>query len=176
MEGLSIPEFLINMLKKFLHDKLRLIFHDFTIQKIAIGSKFQIKMRNLEFKEEALISALNIPLLIPEGRVSSISVKIPYLLTSGQMEIEVEGVFIRFKSIRERKHQDKKYQDSKSSQQGEDFKSKQLSEWFQKLLVNQVQKEGTSKWMDFLGPKITNFLNSIKFSLDSLTVVFQVQD
>jgi hypothetical protein len=100
----NVPTILTKFLRKKLKSLLSGYLKKFDLNKVGafdqinIGLSNFIEFLNVELKEDVLLK-FQVPLVITEGRIGKLSIKIN--MPSNNSEIKVENVLIRVTSLRE---------------------------------------------------------------------------
>lgn len=147
--------------------------------KINIGLSNFIEFLNVELKEDVLLK-FQVPLVITEGRIGKLSIKIN--MPSNNSEIKVENVLIRVSSLREsrtnyaRDETDGISPEVVSSDQT-DFKTQLIKDWEAKT---KKYFEGSSKFdidiksATWIKTTVENLVQNIKLDVSHVVVWFQV--
>jgi hypothetical protein len=149
------------------------------ITKINIGLSNFIEFLNVELKEDVLLK-FQVPLVITEGRIGKLSIKIN--MPSTNSEIKIENVLIRVASLREsRTNYSRDETDGINpevlSVHQTDFKTQLIKDWeakTKKYFEGRPKSLLDIKSATWIKTTVENLVENIKLDISHVVVWFQV--
>lgn len=121
----NMPQILTKFLKKKIEGLLSGYLKKTGLNKINLGLSNVLEFLNVELREDILMK-LQLPLIVAEGRIGKLSIKLS--MPTSNSEIKIENVFVRIISLRENRNMNPK-EDGDQTGTETDFKSQRIKEW-----------------------------------------------